>query len=172
MQQSIMELKADLRGAMAQTHPIAPTPLAAFVRERLAELAISQSDFCRRSTFDQGLLSKIQNSLVTSLSIESVLKLAVGLSVPPQQLFTLIDRMDLHDLVMQTYAQEFTAVVTGWLQGKSPELAAAAQVVITEASAVSRSPIVRPRRRRWVKENMNAATAQNNGSEEAEQGEA
>ncbi|MCI0392819.1 MAG: helix-turn-helix domain-containing protein [Acidobacteria bacterium] len=161
MQQTILGLKRGARGAMAHTQSIHPTPLAAFVRGRLAELEISQSDFCRRSTFDQGLLSKIQNSLVTSLSIESVLKLAVGLSVPPQQLFQLIDRLDLHELVMQSYAQEFSAVVTDWLRGKSPELVTAAQRAITEASTATKSP-VRPRRRRWSRENMNAA----NGSME------
>ncbi|MCI0338088.1 MAG: helix-turn-helix transcriptional regulator [Acidobacteria bacterium] len=134
---------------MAQNHPIFSTPLAVFVRVRLAELNISRSDFCRRSTFDQGLLSKIQNSLVTSLSIESVLKLAVGLSVPPQQLFQLIDRMDLHELVMQSYAQEFSSVVTGWLEGNHPELAGQAQRVITEASVGSNPAMVRSRRRRW-----------------------
>ena len=72
-----------------RTRNMSPTPLAIFVRERLAELEIRQSDVCRLSMFDQGLLSKIQNSVVTSLSLESVLKLAVGLSVPPQQIFNL-----------------------------------------------------------------------------------
>ena len=104
MQHTTLEFKTDSREAMTQMRPVVPTPLALFVRERLSELEISQSDFCRRSMFDQGLLSKIQNSLVTSLSIESVLKLAIGLSVPPQHLFQLIDRMDLHELVMQSYA--------------------------------------------------------------------
>jgi transcriptional regulator with XRE-family HTH domain len=161
MQQTTLELKADSRGTMAQIRPIAPTPLAVFVRERLAELEISQSDFCRRSTFDQGLLSKIQNSLVNSLSIESVLKLAVGLSVPPQQLFHLIDRMDLHDLVMQSYAQEFSAVVTDSLQGESPELAAEVQRIISGASVGAKTPVVRPRRRRWPGENGNGSNTSN-----------
>lgn len=170
MQQTTLGLKSDSKGTMAQARPIAPTPLAMFVRERLAELEISQSDFCRRSTFDQGLLSKIQNSLVTSLSIESVLKLAVGLSVPPQQLFQLIDRSDLHDLVMQSYAQEFTAVVTGWLQGESPALAAEAQRVITEASAATKPPLVRPRRRRWPGENLNGSDNQDGMSNDVKPG--
>jgi transcriptional regulator with XRE-family HTH domain len=166
MQQTTLELKADSRGTMTQTRPIAPTPLAVFVRERLAELEISQSDFCRRSTFDQGLLSKIQNSLVTSLSIESVLKLAVGLSVQPQQLFLLIDRMDLHDLVLQSYTQEFTAVVNDWMQSESPDLAAEVQRVIADASAAAKPPVIRTRRRRWAKEGVNGAGSQNDVSEE------
>jgi hypothetical protein len=135
--------------------------LAVFVRERLAELEISQSDFCRRSTFDQGLLSKIQNSLVNSLSIE----MAVGLSVPPQQLFLLIDRMDLHDLVMQSYAQEFSAVVTDSLQGESPELAAEVQRIIHGASAITKPPVIRPRRRRWPGENGNGPGGPNGAGE-------
>jgi transcriptional regulator with XRE-family HTH domain len=161
MQHTTLELKADSRGSVAHTRPVTPTPLAVFVRERLAVLEISQSDFCRRSTFDQGLLSKIQNSLVTSLSIESVLKLAVGLSVPPQQLFRLIDRMDLHELVMQSYAQEFSAVVTDWLQDGSPEMAAEVQRAMTEAYSGAKPPVVRPRRRRWPREDMNTPDTHN-----------
>src|SRR5262249_38818387 len=59
------------------------TPLAQLVRERLAEMGVRQSEFCRLYRFDQGLLSKIQNSVITNLSLESVLRLSVGLSVPP-----------------------------------------------------------------------------------------
>ncbi len=164
-----LEFKTDSRGTMTQIRPLAPTPLAIFVRERLAELEISQSDFCRRSTFDQGLLSKIQNSLVTSLSVESILKLAVGLSVPPPQLFQLIDRMDLHELVMQSYAPEFSAVVSDWLQSESPNLAAEAQRVISEASGPTKAPVVRPRRRRWPRENFNQNHASGEISEERSQ---
>lgn len=158
MEKTTTHFETDWRGTMTQTRPLAPTPLAMFVRERLGELGISQSDFCRRSTFDQGLLSKIQNSLVTSLSIESVLKLAVGLSAPPQQLFQLIDRMDLHDLVVQSYAPELLAAVDGWLQPVSPELAAKVQQLISEASSV-KSGVVRTRRRRWLRESIPAAAS-------------
>jgi transcriptional regulator with XRE-family HTH domain len=102
---------------------MAPTPLARFVRERLAELEIKQSDFCRLSMFDQGLLSKIQNSVVTSLSLESVLKLAVGLSVPPHRIFSLLDRMDMHELVMKSYAGEFSDWLAEELAGEAPDVA-------------------------------------------------
>ena len=101
-----------------RTRTMSPTPLAIFVRERLAELEIRQSDFCRLSMFDQGLLSKIQNSVVSSLSLESVLKLAVGLSVPPQRIFNLLDRMDMHDLVIKSYASEFSEMVTDNLRDR------------------------------------------------------
>ena len=76
-----------------------PTPLAIFVRRRLEELELKQSDFCRLTGFDQGLLSKIQNSIITSLSLESTLRLALGLSISPKVLFGLMDRFDLQDLV-------------------------------------------------------------------------
>jgi hypothetical protein len=82
------------------------TQLAALVRERLAEMGVRQSEFCRLYRFDQGLLSKIQNSVITNLSLECVLRLSVGLSVPPQKILALIDRPDLHDLVLQAYGQE------------------------------------------------------------------
>ncbi len=82
------------------------TQLAALVRERLSEMGVRQSEFCRLYRFDQGLLSKIQNSVITNLSLESVLRLSVGLSVPPQKILALIDRPDLHELVLQAYGKE------------------------------------------------------------------
>jgi hypothetical protein len=84
-----------------------PTPLAVFVRRRLQELDLKQSEFCRLTDFDQGLMSKIQNSVISSLSLESVLRLALGLRVSPRVIFSLTDRMDLQDLVMKAYAKDF-----------------------------------------------------------------
>ena len=84
-----------------------PTPLAVFVRRRLEELELKQSDFCRLTGFDQGLLSKIQNSIISSLSLESTLRLALGLSVAPRVIFSLTDRIDMQDLVMSAYAVDF-----------------------------------------------------------------
>jgi transcriptional regulator with XRE-family HTH domain len=92
------------RHAMRRTEPSA---LAKFVRERLAELGMKQSEFCRLTGFDQGLLSKIQNSMITSLSIESALRLSIGLGVSPKKMFQLIDRMDLDEMVMEAYSSEF-----------------------------------------------------------------
>ena len=88
------------------------TPLARLVRLRLSEMGMRQSEFCRMHHFDQGLLSKIQNSVITNLSLESALRLSVGLAVPPQKILALLDRMDLHDLVLQAYAKEW-AVANG-----------------------------------------------------------
>ena len=84
-----------------------PTPLALFVRLRLEELEMKQSDFCRLTGFDQGLLSKIQNSVINSLSLESALRLAIGLGVSPKVIFKLTDRTDMQDLVMRAYAKDF-----------------------------------------------------------------
>jgi transcriptional regulator with XRE-family HTH domain len=136
----------------SQTRTLTPTPLATFVRERLNELDIKQSDFCRLSMFDQGLLSKIQNSVVTSLSLESVLKLAIGLSVQPKTIFNLLDRMDMHDLVMKCYASEFSEFVGGALKDKNPGVAAEAQRVLSEAAARPIADSAKSRRRRWQEE--------------------
>jgi transcriptional regulator with XRE-family HTH domain len=79
------------------------TPLSVFVRDRLTELGMKQSEFCRLTGFDQGLLSKIQSSMITNLSLETVLRLAVGLSVSPQKILALIGRADLHTLIREAY---------------------------------------------------------------------
>ena len=89
---------------MKDSRTIEQTQLSIFVRERLAELGMKQSEFCRLTGFDQGLLSKIQSSMITNLSLETALRLAVGLSVPPQKIFTLIGRTDLHALVRRAYS--------------------------------------------------------------------
>ena len=81
-----------------------PTPLSIFVRERLSELGVSQSEFCRLTGFDQGLLSKVQSSMVTNLTLESALRLSIGLCVSPQKIFELLGRPELHDLVVTAYA--------------------------------------------------------------------
>lgn len=135
----------------------APTPLASFIRERLATLEIRQSDFCRLSMFDQGLLSKIQNSVVTSLSLESVLKLAIGLGVPPHHIFSLLGRMDMHDLVMKSYAREFSDLLANTLSDEAPEAAARAQKAISDAAGKLSLESGRTRRRRWQPDHLNKA---------------
>jgi len=136
-----------------------PTPLAIFVRERLAELEIRQSDFCRLSMFDQGLLSKIQNSVVTSLSLESVLKLAIGLAVPPHRIFNLLDRMDMHDLVMKCYAGEFSELMTSNLGEEAPEIADRLRSALKEAASKLSLESGKTRRRRWQPEQFNKAAS-------------
>ena len=91
---------------MTRNQPVQQTKLATLVRERLAHLGIRQSEFCRLTGFDQGLLSKIQASIITNLSLESVLRLALGLGVRPTQVFESIGRQDLHELVLKSYSTE------------------------------------------------------------------
>lgn len=91
-------------GQMKDSRTIDQTPLSIFVRERLAELGMKQSEFCRLTGFDQGLLSKIQSSMITNLSLETALRLAVGLSIPPQKIFSLIGRSDLYTLIKRAYS--------------------------------------------------------------------
>jgi transcriptional regulator with XRE-family HTH domain len=84
------------------------TPLAVFVRGRLEELGMKQSEFCRQTGFDQGALSKILSSMVTNLSLESALRLSVGLRVSPKQILSLVHRMDLYKMILDAYSQEFS----------------------------------------------------------------
>ena len=93
--------------------------LSALVCDRLQALGLKQSEFCRMTGFDQGLLSKIQSSIITNLSLESVLRLSVGLNIPPTQILGLIDRMDLHELVLVAYEAESTGL-TGMEAGIGP----------------------------------------------------
>jgi hypothetical protein len=80
------------------------TPLSVFVRGRLAELGMKQSTFCRLTGFDQGSLSKILSSMISNLSLESVLRLSMGLRVSPERILRLLGRTDLHELIMKSYA--------------------------------------------------------------------
>lgn len=89
---------------MKKRSQLEQTPLSIFVRERLTELGVSQSDFCRLTGFDQGLLSKVQSSLVTNLTLESALRLSIGLCVSPKKVFGLLNRPEFHDLIVNAYA--------------------------------------------------------------------
>lgn len=89
---------------MVGIQAIGQTQLSVFVRERLAELGMKQSTFCRLTGFDQGSLSKILSSMVTNLSLETVLRLSIGLRVSPERIFSLLDRPDLHELIVKSYA--------------------------------------------------------------------
>lgn len=82
------------------------TPLAAFIGRRLDDLKLKQADFCRNTGFDQGMLSKIQSGLAKTISLETALRLAIGLSVPPESILDLIGGADLHALVQRAYGLE------------------------------------------------------------------
>ena len=91
---------------MKKTQMNDQSQLSMLVCDRLQALGLKQSEFCRKTGFDQGLLSKIQSSIITNLSLESVLRLSIGLCVPPTRILSLIDRMDLHELVLTAYGAE------------------------------------------------------------------
>jgi transcriptional regulator with XRE-family HTH domain len=134
-----------------------PSPLAVLVRRRLEELDLKQSDFCRLTGFDQGLLSKIQNSVITSLSLESTLRLALGLSIPPRVIFAVTERSDMQDLVVKAYAVDFFPELSAMSGMKIPapvleitglalcaysmgRSLAAAQVFMSHLTAARRAP--------------------------------
>lgn len=106
---SLMQLAEPITFTVIRAHKSEQTPLALFVRNRLAELGLKQSEFCKLTGFDQGLMSRIQNSMITNLSLESVLRLSLGLRTSPKDIFELIDRSDLHELVVRSYAIEWVS---------------------------------------------------------------
>jgi transcriptional regulator with XRE-family HTH domain len=82
------------------------TPLAQFITDRLRELGLKQVDFCRQTGFDQGLLSKLQTSVITTINLESALRLADGLKVPPSEVLRLLGREDADILLQKLYGNE------------------------------------------------------------------
>jgi transcriptional regulator with XRE-family HTH domain len=82
---------------------IVQSKLSIFVGKRLKELEMSQSEFCHVAGFDQGLLSKIQSSMVTTMTIETALRLALGLEVQAEEIFRILGRPDLHELILKAY---------------------------------------------------------------------
>src|SRR5947208_3426185 len=92
-------------------HPT--TPLARFITDRLHQLGLKQVDFCRRTGFDQGLLSKLQSSVITTINLESALRLADGLKVPPVQILSLLDKTDAHLLLQKLYGSNVCSRCAG-----------------------------------------------------------
>jgi transcriptional regulator with XRE-family HTH domain len=80
------------------------SPLADLVDENLRTKGMRQVDFCRQTGFDQGLLSKILSSVVNTLNVESALRLAKGLGLPPAVVFEAIGKKDLDDLLRRFYS--------------------------------------------------------------------
>ena len=81
----------------------AMTPLSHLITSRLRELGLKQVDFCRQTGFDQGLLSKLQSGVITTINLESGLRLADGLKLPPEQILSLLDKMEAHHLLQKLY---------------------------------------------------------------------
>ena len=80
------------------------SPLAELVSNQLRAKGMRQVDFCRQTGFDQGLLSKILSSVVQTLNIESALKLAEGLNLPPIAVFEVIGKKDVDEMLRRFYA--------------------------------------------------------------------
>jgi transcriptional regulator with XRE-family HTH domain len=88
-------------------HPA--TPLARFITDRLQELGLKQIDFCRQTGFDQGLLSKLQSSVITTVNLESALRLADGLKLPPGEVLSVLGKDDAHHLLEKLYGNNVCA---------------------------------------------------------------
>jgi hypothetical protein len=80
------------------------SPLSELVSDHLRARGLRQVDFCRQTGFDQGLLSKILSSVVTTLNVESALRLADGLEVQPSVIFEAIGKKDVDDLLRRFYS--------------------------------------------------------------------
>src|SRR5436853_7123491 len=80
------------------------SPLAKLVSEGLRTKGMRQVDFCRQAGFDQGLLSKILSSVVSTLNVESALKLAEGMRIQPSVIFEAIGKKDVDEMLRRFYS--------------------------------------------------------------------
>jgi len=80
------------------------SPLADLVSAHLRARGMRQIDFCRQTGFDQGLLSKILSSVVLTLNVETALKLAEGLDVPPTAVFDVIGKSEVDEMLRKFYS--------------------------------------------------------------------
>ena len=124
---------------MGKRSPHATTALAQFITDRLHELGLKQVDFCRQTGFDQGLLSKLQTSVITTINLESALRLADGLKVPPGDVLNLIGKEDAHALLKRLYGNNLCAECAGEMVTPEPVrwIANAAQQAFTLGRDVS-----------------------------------
>jgi hypothetical protein len=77
--------------------------LAELVNEHLKTNGLRQVDFCRQTGFDQGLLSKILSSVVSTLNVETALRLAEGMNLPPGVVFDAIGKPDVDAMLRRFY---------------------------------------------------------------------
>ena len=98
---------------MAKRNGHPKTPLAQLISTRLRELGLKQVDFCRQTGFDQGLLSKLQTSVITTINLESALRLADGLQVNPGDILTLLGKSDAHIRLKKLYGNNLCAECAG-----------------------------------------------------------
>jgi hypothetical protein len=108
MPKPILELSRSEAGATSSNSGpsvgVRRSPLAVLVSENLRTKGMRQVDFCRQTGFDQGLLSKILSSVVNTLNVETALKLAEGLGLPPAVVFEAIGKKDVDDLLRRFYS--------------------------------------------------------------------
>jgi len=78
--------------------------LAELVSSHLRSNGLRQIDFCRQAGFDQGLLSKILSSVVNTLNVETTIKLAEGMNMPPRVVFEAIGKSDVHEMLVRVYS--------------------------------------------------------------------
>lgn len=112
------------------------TPLARFITDRLRELGLKQVDFCRQTGFDQGLLSKLQSGVITTINLESALRLADGLKVPPGQILSLLGKEDAHHLLKKLYGNNVCAQCAG--ETSTPEPVQSITVAAQQAFTLGR----------------------------------
>lgn len=98
---------------MAKKSARTESPLAHLITTRLRELGLKPVDFCRRTGFDQGLLSKLQTSVITTINLESALKLADGLHVQPGDILTLLGKSDAHIFLKRLYGNNLCVECAG-----------------------------------------------------------
>jgi len=98
---------------MAKKNASPKTPLAQLITVRLRELGLKQVDFCRLTGFDQGLLSKLQTSVITTINLESALRLADGLQVSPGDILRVLGKADAHILLKKLYGNNLCAECGG-----------------------------------------------------------
>lgn len=112
-------------------HPA--TPLARFITERLRQLGLKQVDFCRQTGFDQGLLSKLQSAVITTINLESALRLADGLKVSPGEVLSLLGKTDADLLLKKLYGNSVCAQCAGEAVAPEPvqSITTAAQQAFT-----------------------------------------
>ena len=79
------------------------SPLSELLNAHLKAKRMKQVDFCRETGFDQGLLSKILSSVVSTLNVESALKLAEGMNVPPSVIFQAIGKQHVEEMLRRFY---------------------------------------------------------------------
>jgi len=89
--------------ALSDVNLTTSIPLANFVAGRLAELDLKPIEFARLHNFDQGMLSKILTSVKIKLELETALRLAEGLKVPPSDFLSLLGKEKSHELISRLY---------------------------------------------------------------------